>query len=115
MCIQQCLSKHTGKPRATYQSEYEVNEAVRYVLDTHGNDVVPYLCGKCKLWHLSPKERHTPSHDCLDCTDRYGKIKQSYVTEKCALNRAKIRGKSSGKKLRVFPCPYGDGWHLTSG
>ncbi len=75
---------------------------------TYGNRMVPYHCDRCGQWHLCPAERHTPSTECHACS------KRSYATEDGAERRAAILEKERGVYLRVYSCPYGDGWHLTS-
>ncbi|NMP16526.1 hypothetical protein [Thalassotalea sp. Y01] len=113
MCTQTCKTRN-GKDKACYDNELAAQEAVEYVLAVHQNHVTPYYCNKCDSWHLSPANRHTPCHDCNFCIGHLGDVKKSYHTENAAELRASIIEKEQNKYLRVYECPYGDGWHLTS-
>lgn len=97
-----------GKPRKVYFDRLTADRGADHVLVLHKARVVPYLCGACNCWHLTPAERHTPSHECRYCP------KQSYESESSAERRAALRHREGGTSLRVYECPHGDGWHLTS-
>ncbi|HEY9130001.1 MAG TPA: hypothetical protein VIN02_09195 [Sulfurovum sp.] len=45
------------------------------------------------------------------CKDGKGEFKMLYETEVLAQEQAD----RSNTKLKVYPCPYGQGWHLTKG
>jgi|JI8StandDraft_1071087.scaffolds.fasta_scaffold522269_1 hypothetical protein len=102
-----CVNRD-GKPRRAYPdreaAEYGANEA----LWSYGNEMVPYRCDSCGAWHLCPATRHTPGHHCCYCS------KQAYSSMEAAERRARILGDERGTQLRVYECPYGEGWHLTS-
>ena len=48
------------------------------------------------------------------CCGKDGRKKKLYSTESEALIVAEQRSKISGYPLRVYPCPYGGGFHITS-
>ena len=102
-----CMSRRDTPLRA-FPDRASADEAARYALATYGNRMVPYRCDRCGFWHLCPADRHTPSHECTTCS------KRSYETEEGAKRRAAIIEAGQGVCLRVYACPYGDGWHLTS-
>ncbi|MDR0556708.1 MAG: hypothetical protein LBG43_02390 [Treponema sp.] len=54
---------------------------------------------KSGYWHLSPKERQTPSKECIYCTDSNGKKKELYEAQEAALIRAEIIKKERGIKF----------------
>lgn len=70
--------------------------------------LVPYECNKCSKWHLSPKDRITPSKLCPNCK------KEAYETEQFAHKRALFIKRERGINLTVYECECGNGWHLTS-
>jgi hypothetical protein len=105
--------KKDGGPLSTYFSEYEANDGASHVKSQYGLNLSPYQCSKCGHWHLSPKERQTPSEECIYCTDSDGKHKELYKTQEAALNRAEIIKEERGIILKVYECPNQDGWHLT--
>ena len=105
--------KKDGEPLSQYSSEYEARDGASHVKYKYGLDLAPYLCSKCGYWHLSPKERQTPSKECTYCTDSNGKHKELYETEEAAKTRAEIIEEEQGIKLKVYKCPNQDGWHLT--
>jgi len=111
--INSCNSLRTGKPLMSYESKIKAESAAEYALKTYGNEMVPYRCTKCEAWHLTPKERHTPSTTCPHCVDSCGNSKQAYKTEEYARTRAKILQEERGIKLYSYECEYGYGWHLT--
>lgn len=98
----------SGKPRRSYPDKSSADHAAAYVLLAHKKQVIPYLCDACGSWHVCPAERHTPNHSCRHCD------KQSYDSEQSAERRAALREGEAGLWLRVYECPHGDGWHLTS-
>lgn len=97
-----------GKPRRAYSNQRLAEEGARHALEAYGNRMVPYHCNQCGSWHLCPVYRHTPGHYCHDCE------KQAYVSESAAERRALILEREQETFLRVYECPYGEGWHLTS-
>lgn len=102
-----CVNRQ-GKPRRSFLERQSAAEGARYVLEVYGHSMEPYRCHRCGSWHLSPAERHTPCHYCHDCD------KQAYNSEVSAERQALILEREQGILLRVYECPYGEGWHLTS-
>ena len=102
-----CLTVQ-GKPRRAYPNQQWAEEGARHALVTYGNRMVPYHCDQCGSWHLCPADRHTPGHHCDVCS------KQAYDSEGAAEQRARILEREQGTRLRVYECPRGEGWHLTS-
>lgn len=102
-----CLSRR-GTPLRAWHDRAEAVSAAEYATKTYGNAMIPYRCRRCQQWHLCPKARHTPSHDCSWCG------KRSYETEAAAERRADILSRERGVALRVYECDHWDGWHLTS-
>ncbi len=103
-----CVSRR-GEPRRAYPTRASAEQGARHALAAYGCHVVPYSCNACGGWHLCPRERQTPSRECRDCS------KQAYDSEQAAERRAAIIERERGVRLRVYECPHGDGWHLTSG
>lgn len=102
-----CVSRR-GKPRRAFPDRPSAEEGARHALAAYGNRMVPYRCDRCGAWHLCPADRHTPSHHCYSCS------KQAYDSEEAAERRAHILEQERGTWLRVYVCPHGEGWHLTS-
>lgn len=103
-----CQSKQTGRPLTEYQTKPEATRAASSI-----GEMVAYKCRRCSLWHLSPARNHTPSSSCTYCTSSAGKPKQTYRSEDEARRRARLIKEERGVSLDVYPCPHGDGWHLT--
>lgn len=53
-------------------------------------------------------------NDICPCCGKDGTKKRLYSTESEALAVAEHRSKIAGYPLRVYPCPYADGYHITS-
>jgi hypothetical protein len=49
------------------------------------------------------------------CKDSKGSLKDPYDTQELAQEQAAQSMMHQKQKLRVYPCPYGNGWHLTKG
>lgn len=96
-----------GRPRRAYPDRATAEDGAHYALVAYGHRMVPYRCDMCGLWHLCPADRHTPGHFCWACS------KQAYHSSNAAELRANILRKEKGIQLRVYECPYGEGWHLT--
>ena len=110
-----CKGKKTAGPLTEYDSEREALEGADHANRKYGRDLVPYQCDRCGLWHLSPKERQTPSSKCAYCTGTDGKPKDSYRSREEAQRRADILYREQGVALDVYGCEHGNGWHLTRG
>jgi len=108
-----CFNQKNGEPLTEYISEYDAKQGAEYVKASYGHDLIPYRCSSCGKWHLSPRNRQTPSRICHFCKDSYGNSKDLYKTEEAAVQRAKIIEKEQGIKLKVYRCHYADGYHLT--
>ncbi|MCG8518529.1 MAG: hypothetical protein MI794_11120 [Pseudomonadales bacterium] len=108
-----CISKRTGQPLAAYEFEFEAESAAEHSSLYSDNPLTHYKCSQCHHWHLTPKERYTPSQPCAFCIDSTGDTKESYETKAGAENRATIIRRESGTHLRVYECPHQTGWHLT--
>ena len=102
-----------GQPLTEYPSRASASEAAKYVAEQHRLDLVPYRCSRCDYWHLSPRERNTPSDDCSFCTSASGEAKALYRSKSDAVSRAQIIGAERGLRLKVYRCPHHKGWHLT--
>lgn len=102
-----CLNSG-GKPRRAYPDYCAAEEGACHALAAYDNRMVPYHCKHCGSWHLCPADRHTPNHYCQSCS------KQAYNSEDAAKRRARILEQERGTRLRVYECPHGEGWHLTS-
>ena len=107
-----CFTKK-GIPLIEYDSEADAKEGIIHAKKNYDSDLIPYKCSKCGKWHLSPRNRQTPSTTCYFCLDSEGNTKELYETEEIAEQRAKIIEEEQGIELRIYPCPYGLGYHLT--
>lgn len=108
-----CNSTRTNKALTAYSSEQEAQQAAVHVEREFKHQMVGYECNRCGHWHLAPKERATSSETCPYCHDRHGQPKQLYKTEDDARRRGDIIGRERGVFIKVYSCPYMDGWHLT--
>lgn len=51
---------------------------------------------------------------CGHCVDSQGRPKTKYFSETHAISAALKSSLRRGVSLRYYPCPYKNGWHLTS-
>ena len=108
-----CFGKISGQPLSQYFDEHEAQNAAEYSKENHNNDLIPYKCDKCGFWHLSPKNRQTPSQKCNVCTAGDGTPKDTYRSYQEANTRSNIIYHEQGVELKVYECRFGNGWHLT--
>ena len=108
-----CVGKISGKALTFYFNEIEAKLAAEYSKECYGTELAPYECKKCDCWHLSPKNRITPSRKCGWCTGSDGAPKDTYRTRNEAVTRADIIYQEKGVDLKVYECRHGEGWHLT--
>jgi len=108
-----CFNKKDGAPLSVYKTEHEAQEAANYANNTYDNNLSSYQCNKCNDFHLSPKDRQTPSSICNSCTGGDGRYKHLYQTKEDAKKRSDILYNEQGISLNVYQCHYSDGWHLT--
>jgi len=97
-----CFGKMSGKPLTQYYDAEEAEGAAEYSKEYYGNDLSPYNCNKCGLWHLSPMGRQTPSQKCSRCTGGDGVEKDAYRSKREAHLRANIIYDEQGISLRVY-------------
>ncbi len=65
--------------------------------------------------HPSTHRQPAPSgRCCCSCTGADGSPKRSYTSEAEAKSTAAFIEDKRNVRLRVYACPWGDGWHLTS-
>jgi len=107
--------KKDGEPYTEYASGREAAGGASHVRREYGLDLSPFECPNCGRWHLSPRERQTPSRICVYCVDSNGRNKELYETKEAALRRAGIIAKERGVALNVYKCPRQHGWHLAKG
>ena len=108
-----CTGKKTGKPLTEYVSLEDAEAGAEHANATYKRNLVPYHCEVCGKWHLSPKERQTPSTKCPFCKGANGQAKDAYRSQKEARRRADILKKEQGVALKVYACEHSDTWHLT--
>lgn len=111
--FESCVSKRTGRPLAAYEFEFEAESSAEHANLFSGQHFAYYRCRRCHHWHLTAKDRHTPSRPCDFCTDSSGSTKELYETKANAEVRADIIRRENHIHLRVYECPYQAGWHLT--
>ena len=110
-----CVGKKTGRPLTEYDSLEEAQDGADHANATYKQDLTSYQCDVCGLWHLSPKDRQTPSTKCRFCTGADGREKDAYRSQKEAQRRTDILKQEQGVALKVYKCEYSDAWHLTRG
>lgn len=110
-----CVGKTSGLPVTEYDSLEEAWDGAEYASAAHQNELVPYQCNRCQLFHLAPKNRQTPSRTCHSCAGADGRPKEAYASLQDAQRRADILRSERGIFLRAYQCDYGSGWHLTKG
>lgn len=105
-----CCSRRTGKPLMTYSSQREAAQQAQYSARAYQTYLEPYQCQHCNSWHLAPR---VPRFEHCDwCVGQNRQPKLTYPSEEIAVDQAdRIL---SSTRLRVYECPRGVGWHLTS-
>mmetsp|Transcript_19677 Transcript_19677/g.29853 ORF Transcript_19677/g.29853 Transcript_19677/m.29853 type:complete len:183 (+) Transcript_19677:503-1051(+) len=111
-----CFSKETGHALTEYECFLDASVDASFVAGYYGKCNVPYECGICGSWHLSPIERRNRcDYRCKGfCRGRSGRLKDAYKTEDDAARRADITLKERGVILYPYRCVHDKVWHLSS-
>lgn len=107
-------SGRSGQPLMAYTTPEEAQWAADYQTHCRAHPMQPYPCPRCGHWHLAPQGAPTPSAHCLFCTGSDGSQKTVYPTAEAARRQAQRIERERGIRCRVYRCPSGSGWHLTS-
>ena len=108
-----CISRN-GTPLSVYNSFSEAQESADFQFSRNRIQLIPYSCPVCGKFHLKPEEFYCKKIiSRCSCTDHNGHRKDCYATRKDAEKMVSIRSKT-GITLYVYPCPQGNGFHLTS-
>ena len=118
MLTSSCLDKVTGIPLLSLTME----GAIRHICNEWAikkTALEKYKCNKCPYWHVIQEDvtkiHDENKHECEYChSNRANKFKRTYQNSIQAKKIADDYIKSTGNLLRPYPCPYGNGWHLTS-
>ncbi|MBU1669179.1 hypothetical protein KKC13_12230 [bacterium] len=65
---------------------------------------------------LEKTENYKDELEAIDrcfCTDSHGNFKDLYFTQKETQQKINLLYKEQRIKLKLYPCPYDCGWHLT--
>lgn len=109
----ECMTRE-GEPRKSFDTEEEALSHANQLKIKHGYENDPYQCPDCGYWHLCPKNRKIEILSDCGCTDRNGKPKTLYATEKDAEKvRQQREEKNNSLRLEIYECPNGCGYHLT--
>ena len=111
-----CFSMR-GTPLSVFNTFDEAKSSANYENSRNSDcDFAPYRCPKCGKYHLKPSRFIIAKlSSCCSCTKHGGlEYKDAYPTKEEALKMADLRFKATGIRLYVYPCPEGNGWHLTS-
>ena len=107
-----CLGAVSGEPLLTFSSEQDALDSAAYLRARNGLRMSPYRCSGCGSWHLTPRERQTPSVKCA-CISANGEPKALFPRRIDAQRRADILRRERGVHLGVYECEFGLGYHLT--
>ena len=92
-----------GKQINGFTTENEAIDMERHMTKEYKKEYSHYFCDKCKMYHISPKDR-TTENILTNCTDSNGKPKHGYLTEQDAVKRRNIMEKEQRIKLKVYHC-----------
>lgn len=74
-----------------------------------------FHCKVCGKYHLTPEVTNNTQTQylCSNCKSKHGGKKVSYGSSQSAIEASRKLTIDKGKGSRVYPCPYGEGWHVT--
>lgn len=74
-----------------------------------------FHCKACSKYHLAPEATISKPTQflCSNCKSKKGGNKISYGSSLSAIEASNKLTVNNGTGTRVYPCPYGNGWHVT--
>ena len=56
-----CYGKKSQQPLTVYDTKVQAQLAAEHANTKYKNNLTPYKCNTCGLWHLTPAERQIPT------------------------------------------------------
>jgi hypothetical protein len=117
-----CFDPISNQRLATYESESEAISEIEKTWNRRLRAYGRFRCTACRLWHVLDEEdlasaAPAPSEDpakCPHCTSKLGLPKLSYPSSVVARDAMSKLTTDRGIGSRVYPCPVGFGWHVTT-
>ena len=113
-----CVDQITGIPLLPFTTE----GVMRHICNEWAVKKIAlekFKCNKCPYWHVTREDVtkiiDESKYECDYCYSKStNKFKRTYQNSIQAKKIADDYIKSTGNLLRPYPCPHGNGWHLTS-
>ncbi len=110
-----CKSDITGLPLKAF-TEISAIQEISNAWGARKKALMRYHCSHCKFWHVIDEDiqKIINTEICKKCFSSSRKLKLTHNNSE----EAKLAGIRLTKNLgifhRIYPCPYGFGWHVTS-
>lgn len=113
-----CFS-HDNKPLTNYLNEKDAQSGITFLSQkVPGQVFLSYKCPKCPYYHVKRDKDDLFKLNKIEsnckCTDHDKGIKGKYATYQDAEKMKTILFNSKKLNLKIYQCPNGDGFHLTS-
>lgn len=117
MSINTCRDSLTGQKLESYEDEWtaRVDMAKNWYLRAIPTQACK--CGQCGKFHLYPESHElniNPQELCPMCRRSQGGSKKSYPNSISAVAAMTNLTTDRGLGTRAYPCPQGNGWHVTT-
>lgn len=112
-----CRDPITGQQLESYEDEWtaRIDMAKNWYLRALPTQV--RKCGQCAKFHLYPESQElnlNPQKLCPMCRRSQGGNKQAYPNSISAVTAMTGLTTDRGLGTRAYPCPQGNGWHVTT-
>jgi hypothetical protein len=117
MTSQPCKDKVTGQPLKCYEDQWSARLDLAEEWFFGANPLRVKNCRKCGKFHLYPEsDEHgtVPQLRCSKCKRSDGEGKACYISSRSALAAMQRLSGQKGIPTRAYPCPQGNGWHVTT-
>jgi hypothetical protein len=115
--MKSCIDPVTHQPLPSFDFQWEALVALAraWYIESKAKRIL--TCTKCKKFHLSDEQiisevLHLVK--CPHCKSKVGDNKVAYPRSGDAQQAKGDLTSTKGQGSRVYPCPYGYGWHVTT-
>ena len=115
--MKSCIDPVTHQPLQSFDFQWEALVALAraWYIESKAKRILP--CTKCKKFHHSDEQLISEAihfGKCPHCKSKVGENKVAYPRSGDAQQAKGDLTATKGQGSRVYPCPYGHGWHVTT-
>jgi len=115
--MRSCIDPVTNQSLPSFDHQWEALVALAraWYIESKAKRIL--ACTKCRKFHLLDEVRISQAQHiekCPHCQSKVGDNKVAYPSSDDAQQAKGDLTATKGQGSRVYPCPYGHGWHVTT-